>query len=135
MNLKRELKLWLDRQTITPENIGEIRSACMVPWDSEWNAFVRDQTALREKPSDIWKDPQVIEALKERPAEDIAVLNCPDCHQLGYYNQGRHFSCRFCDATWYVCTEDETPPVDRPYMVFDGFMSLADTVQIGEDQP
>jgi uncharacterized protein len=46
--LKSELRIYLDGQKINSENIGEIRRACFVPWDSEWNAFVRDETAARE---------------------------------------------------------------------------------------
>lgn len=128
MNLKRELRNWLKTQTVTSANIGEIRAQCFVPWVSEWNGIVRDETALRENQPDVWKDPQCIEALKDRPATDIAVLECPKCGRLGYYNQGSHFSCRFCNATWHVCTEDEKPPLDRPYMIIDGHMTLADTV-------
>lgn len=48
MNLQEELKAWLDEREITPENIGDIRRSCFVPWDSEWNGFVRDETAARE---------------------------------------------------------------------------------------
>lgn len=44
-----ELRRWLDEQTITSENIGEIRRRCFMPWGSAWNALVRDETAEREK--------------------------------------------------------------------------------------
>lgn len=47
--MKDELITYLDSQNITSENIGGIRRACFVPWDSAWNAFVRDETARREK--------------------------------------------------------------------------------------
>jgi len=82
----------------------------------------------------IWKDPMVKEALAEgRSADDIAVLRCPECNQWGYYNQGSHFSCCPCKKRWYVCSEDEEPPDDgRPYLMLDGYTSLADTV--GEDE-
>ena len=46
--LKLELIEWLDQQTITSDNIGPTRRRLMVPWDSEWNAIVRDETAARE---------------------------------------------------------------------------------------
>lgn len=47
-NLAQELRKWLDQQEITGENIGTIRGRCFVPWESDWNAVVRDETALRE---------------------------------------------------------------------------------------
>lgn len=82
---------------------------------------------------DIWKDPMVKAALKEgRPPEDIAVLECPKCGGLGYYNQGSHFTCRFCKRVWYCCSEDEEPPMDRQYLILDAFTTLADTVQFEE---
>ena len=83
----------------------------------------------RDEPiNDIWKDPMVMEALKDgRDASDIQVLPCPECNRWGYWNEGSHFSCRFCERTWYVCSEDQVP---RPGldMALDGFTSLADTV-------
>jgi len=84
---------------------------------------------LSEPINDIWKDPQVKEALKEgRPADDIAVLDCPECGRWGYYNQGSHFSCRFCDKTWSVLCEGEEPTEGVPHLFADSFISLADTV-------
>src|SRR6185503_20843024 len=47
--LIEELKRWLDTQSITSGNIGNIRRQCFVPWDSKWNGIVRDETAIREK--------------------------------------------------------------------------------------
>lgn len=47
-NLEQELKIWLDTQKITSENIGSIRRSLFVPWDSKWNGIVRDETAQRE---------------------------------------------------------------------------------------
>lgn len=66
-----------------------------------------------ELAKDIWKDPYVREALKERQAWDIAVLRCPECHQLGYYNEGRSFSCRFCDLSFLVVSPEEVDPEDQ----------------------
>lgn len=58
-------------------------------------------------PHDIWKDPMVQDALKEgRSADDIQVIDCPMCHEYGYWNEGSHFSCRFCKKTWYVYGPD-----------------------------
>lgn len=54
--LQEELCAWLDKQTITSENIGQIRRACFMPWDSKWNAIVRDETAAREKSPDAGKE-------------------------------------------------------------------------------
>lgn len=85
---------------------------------------------------DIWKDPNVKAALKEgRPAEDIAVLTCPKCREWGYYNQESHFSCRYCKCGFYYCSEGEDPPDDRPYLILDGFTTLADTVMCDEELP
>ncbi len=80
--------------------------------------------------NDIWKDPMVKAALKEgRSADDIAVVECPKCYKYGYYNEGSHFSCRFCDRTWYVCGDEEPAPDDgRPYMRLYDQISLADTL-------
>ena len=50
LNLHSELCAWLDSRRITSENIGDYRRACFMPWDSRWNAIVRDETAAREKP-------------------------------------------------------------------------------------
>ena len=47
-DLKRELQAWLDQQVISSQTIGAIRRRLFVPWDSEWNAIVRDETATRE---------------------------------------------------------------------------------------
>jgi hypothetical protein len=46
--LRQELRVYLDTLTITGDNIGDIRRQCFVPWDSAWNAWVRDETASRE---------------------------------------------------------------------------------------
>ena len=48
MNLHEELITFLDKTRIDSDNIGSVRSRCFVPWDSEWNALVRDETAKRE---------------------------------------------------------------------------------------
>jgi hypothetical protein len=80
-------------------------------------------------PNDIWKDPQVQEALRDgRHTHDICCLRCPKCDRLGYYNQGSTFSCRFCDLSWYVLSEDEEPIRGRPCMSAEEMVSLADTV-------
>ena len=46
--LLRELRAYLDALIITGENIGDIRRSLFMPWDSEWNGRVRDETAVRE---------------------------------------------------------------------------------------
>lgn len=48
IQLIEELKKYLDTLVITSENIGHIRRQIFVPWNSEWNAIVRDETAIRE---------------------------------------------------------------------------------------
>lgn len=73
-------------------------------------------------PNDIWKDPMVQEALKDgRPASDIYCLRCPTCNRLGYYNEGSHFTCRFCDRSWMVMSEGGAMSAEEA-------VSLADTV-------
>ena len=47
-DLHDELCAWLDQQVITADNIGDIRRRLFVPWSSEWNAIVREETADRE---------------------------------------------------------------------------------------
>lgn len=84
---------------------------------------------MKTMTSDIWKDPDVKAALKERSADDIAVLSCPKCGRWGYYNQGSHFYCRKCSKGWYCCSEDEEPPNDRPWMRLDEYTTLADTLE------
>ena len=79
--------------------------------------------------ADIWKDPQVQEALKEgRPSDNIMALPCRQCGEWGYYNQGSHFSCRLCDKTWSVLREEESPTEGVPHMFAIDMTSLADTI-------
>jgi hypothetical protein len=47
--LRLELRAYLDTLTITGDTIGDIRRRCFVPWESEWNGIVRDETAKRER--------------------------------------------------------------------------------------
>lgn len=73
--------------------------------------------------NDIWKDAMVMEALKDgRRVDDIRVLDCPKCSRWGYWNEGSHFSCRFCKRTWYVTSE-----------MADDSITLADTVTVTTD--
>lgn len=48
-DLKTELITWLESQRIDGNNIGDIRRRCFMPWNSKWNAIVRDETAAREQ--------------------------------------------------------------------------------------
>lgn len=61
--MKDRLCHWLDRQSITSENIGDIRRSLFLPWDSEWNSLVRDETATREN-----KQPAVIDPSLSQPS-------------------------------------------------------------------
>ena len=64
----------------------------------------------------VWNDPRVRAALTDRGPDDIALLSCPQCGAYGYYNEGSHFFCRFCEQTWHCCTENEEPPLtDSPF--------------------
>ena len=84
--------------------------------------------------NDIWKDPNVQEALKDgRSADDIAVITCPKCNRWGCYNQGSNFWCRFCEEGWVCLTEGEEAPEDRQYLYLEGFTSLADTITVPTD--
>ena len=78
--------------------------------------------------SDIWQDPGVKKALANgRTPDDIAVLECPGCGKLRYYNQGSHFYCKACRKGWYCCGEDEEPPEDgRQWLRLDTILTLAD---------
>lgn len=86
-----------------------------------------------DEPEDIWQDAMIKEVLKERPADDIAVLNCPQCGGLSYYNEGSHFSCRFCEKTFYVLSEDEavTDETHVPWFRPSEVLRLADCVDMG----
>ncbi len=44
-----------------------------------------------------WDDPNVKVALKKRDPAHIALICCGQCHNYGYYNEGSHFSCSWCD--------------------------------------
>lgn len=44
----KDLRTYLDMQTITSENIGKFRRWLFLPWESQWNGWVRDETAARE---------------------------------------------------------------------------------------
>ena len=75
-----------------------------------------------------YDDPMVQAALGDGRAEsDIALLPCPHCGTLGYYNEGSHFSCRACDHFYSCIAEWEDPPLDgSPYLVLDCVSTLAD---------
>ena len=64
--LQTELRIWLDSQTITSENIGSVRRQCLMPWDSSWNSLVREETAAREN--------------KPKPACGCGDMDCIKCH-------------------------------------------------------
>lgn len=84
--------------------------------------------------SDIWKDPNVKAALKDgRQPEDIAILDCPQCGEAGYYNQGTWFVCRFCDQSFYCCSEDEEAPAAALCVWLNDVRTLADNVDAGNE--
>jgi hypothetical protein len=47
--LMRSMEAYLDTIRITPKNIGRIREKLFLPFDTAWNAAVRDMTAARER--------------------------------------------------------------------------------------
>ncbi len=82
-----------------------------------------------------WDDPMVKAALQDgRTPEDIVLIDCPDCGVPGYYNQGSHFTCRICQASFSVVTEEEHIGIvdeegehpARRYLVLGEEYSLAD---------
>lgn len=86
---------------------------------------------MRMSEEDIWKDPMVKEALTERAADDIMVMPCPECGKWSYYNQGSHFSCRFCDMTFYVLADFESKEdIDGPCVWAHDAITLADTLEV-----
>ena len=46
--LRLELRCWLASQSITSDNIDEVRRRCFMPFATCWNAIVRDETAALE---------------------------------------------------------------------------------------
>lgn len=50
-DLRRELRVYLDTLSIDGDNIGAIRRSLFLPWKSQWNGWVRDETASRESPA------------------------------------------------------------------------------------
>jgi hypothetical protein len=47
--LYAELVQWLDQQHITSDSIGSIRRRVLLPWATEWNEIVRQETKAREQ--------------------------------------------------------------------------------------
>ena len=70
-NMKQELTEWLDKVAITSDNIGQIRRECFVPWDSEWNGIVRDETAARENKMKPTSTASELEQLAREAADEI----------------------------------------------------------------
>lgn len=84
--------------------------------------------------ADIWKDPRVVDALEDgRSADDIMILNCPKCARFGYYNQGSHFTCLFCDKTFDVLSEGEWAMPGVPTVQADSAVTLIDTLDVGDE--
>lgn len=85
-----------------------------------------------DKPvNDIWKDPNVKTALKEgRSADDIMVLGCPKCRRYGYWNQGQHFFCRFCNLVFHCVDDDHPGPLGIRKVFMEHAIKLADTVTV-----
>jgi hypothetical protein len=54
----------------------------------------------------IEDDPTIIEALKERHADDIWLVDCPTCGVPSYWNQGSHAECRICGRDLSNLTDD-----------------------------
>ena len=87
----------------------------------------------------IYENPGVKAALKSgRQPDDIAILACPGCGELGYYNQGSWFSCVSCKRSYHVVTQDEADDDDygaTRTLVLDECMTLADIDSLPENYP
>ena len=84
--------------------------------------------------NDIWKDSHVKAALKDgRTADDIMVLDCPKCGKWGYWNEGSHFTCRFCKVSFYCCSDDYHGPMGVQKVFTENAVTLADTVTVPTD--
>lgn len=83
---------------------------------------------MSRKVCDIWKSRSIVDALKERPADDIWVMDCPRCGVTSYYNQGSHFSCRACRRTYYCLSEGEESD-GRLCVYCDDARTLTDTLE------
>ena len=86
--------------------------------------------------ADVFNNPGVKAALRSgRDSSDIAILNCPACGELGYYNQGSWFNCDSCKRCFRVVTQDEADDDDYGAdgtLVIDECMTL-DDVDCGEN--
>lgn len=51
-----------------------------------------------------WDDPNVKDALKQRGSSHVYLIQCYDCGNYSYYNEGSHFSCGVCP--WSVSGDD-----------------------------
>jgi len=76
----------------------------------------------------------LLERLKEREPTEIALLECPNCGQHSYYNEGSTFYCRHCDRGYTVMGADELAEVGSPEwcqlrpVCCDDLCSLADLI-------
>jgi hypothetical protein len=73
-----------------------------------------------------WQDsPMIRAALRERPADDIYVVECDGCGSITYYNQGSHCTCEHCDRSL-----DHLIDSDWDYLT-----TLADHWEVAVDPP
>ena len=55
----------------------------------------------------IEEDATIIAALRERrSADDIWLVDCPNCGVPSYWNEGSHANCRICGANLSDLTDD-----------------------------
>jgi hypothetical protein len=47
-----------------------------------------------------WQAPRVKEALRTRQPHDITIMECPRCSLTSHYNDGSHFTCEWCYASY-----------------------------------
>lgn len=58
-----------------------------------------------------WDDPNVKSALKQRGADHVYLICCFECGNYGYYNEGSHVSCQWCE--WSVSGDELDSIIDN----------------------
>lgn len=133
INEQHEVLINLDRDrtghiVFSPEQARQL-AAVLTKKAAEAEATGNAGPANRCQDDSPWADPDVKRALRDgRDPSDIALLICPKCGILGYYNEGSHFCCRMCNETWAVLADGEDPVEYEGWqtMCADEVISLAD---------
>lgn len=92
--LLNEMRAWLDTQNINGSTIGEIRRRLFMPFDSEWNGIVRDETAAREKPTPELPDDQSMLERRVKQLDSLSAAGIPEIVQV--YSRRAREAARIC---------------------------------------